>query len=37
MLTRNATRDYIGFVPLADHIGDGGLIDDLKHFDDLYP
>ena len=34
---RNATRDYLDFVALADHIGDEKSVDALLPFDRLYP
>jgi hypothetical protein len=37
ILQRNATRDYLDFVALADHAGDEKLIEALRRFDDLYP
>lgn len=36
ILKRNATRDYLDFVALADHIGDEGAISALRSFDRLY-
>lgn len=36
ILKRNATRDYVDFVALADHIGDERVVDALKSFDRLY-
>lgn len=36
ILKRNATRDYIDFVALADHIGDDGMAQALQSFDRLY-
>ena len=36
ILKRNATRDYLDFVALADHIGDQGLAQALQSFDRLY-
>ena len=37
ILRRNATRDYLDFVALADHMGDDRVIEALQRFDDLYP
>ncbi|MGC8878888.1 MAG: hypothetical protein ACP5R2_06675 [Anaerolineae bacterium] len=37
ILRRNATRDYIDFVALADHMGDEKVIEALQPFDRLYP
>lgn len=37
ILKRNATRDYLDFVALADHIGDEGVAKALLSFDALYP
>lgn len=37
ILKRNATRDYLDFVALADHIGDEQLALALKPFDTFYP
>ncbi|MDR3086417.1 MAG: hypothetical protein LBU45_00445 [Azoarcus sp.] len=37
ILKRNATRDYLDFVALADHIGDEGIALALQSFDRLYP
>ena len=34
---RNATRDYLDFVALADHMGDEGVVHALQAFDRLYP
>ena len=36
ILKRNATRDYLDFVALADHMGDGGVALALRSFDRLY-
>ena len=36
ILKRNATRDYLDFVALADHIGDSGVAQALQSFDALY-
>lgn len=36
ILKRNATRDYLDFVALADHIGDEGVACALRSFDRLY-
>ena len=37
ILRRNATRDYLDFVALANHMGDDKVIEALQRFDDLYP
>lgn len=37
ILRRNATRDYVDFAALADHIGDDAVVEALRHFDRLYP
>ncbi|NCC30917.1 MAG: hypothetical protein EOM24_02710 [Chloroflexia bacterium] len=37
ILKRNATRDYLDFVALADYLGEEGVIVALQAFDDLYP
>jgi hypothetical protein len=37
ILVRNATRDYLDFVALADHLGNEAMIEALKSFDRLYP
>ncbi len=37
ILKRNATRDYLDFVALVDHIGTEKAVDALRPFDDLYP
>ncbi len=37
ILKRNATRDYLDFVALADHIGDELVAGALRSFDRLYP
>jgi hypothetical protein len=37
ILRRNATRDYLDFVALADHIGEDRLVVALDSFDRLYP
>ena len=37
ILKRNATRDYLDFVALADAMKDAAVIEALRHFDDLYP
>lgn len=37
ILKRNATRDYLDFVALADTLGDEGMVEALRHFDRLYP
>lgn len=36
ILKRNATRDYLDFVALADHMGDGPMAQALRSFDKLY-
>ena len=36
ILKRNATRDYLDFVALADHVGDEGVARALQSFDRLY-
>ena len=36
ILKRNATRDYLDFAALADHIGDDGVANALQSFDHLY-
>jgi hypothetical protein len=36
-LRRNATRDYLDFVALADHLGPDKLVAALRDFDRLYP
>ena len=36
ILKRNATRDYLDFVALADHLGDTAMAQALKPFDALY-
>lgn len=36
ILKRNATRDYLDFVALADHIGDSRVADALECFDAMY-
>jgi len=36
ILKRNATRDYLDFVALADHMGDGPVANALKSFDRIY-
>lgn len=36
ILKRNATRDYLDFVALADHLGDDGVARALKSFDQFY-
>lgn len=36
ILKRNATRDYLDFVALADHLGDAGAASALQSFDRLY-
>lgn len=37
ILKRNATRDYLDFVALADRIGESGIARALHGFDQLYP
>jgi len=37
ILERNATRDYLDFVALADHMGDESVANALQSFDRLYP
>jgi hypothetical protein len=37
ILKRNATRDYIDFVALADHMGTDSVVEALRRFDRLYP
>lgn len=37
ILRRNATRDYLDFVALADHVGDESVVEALRTFDRLYP
>ena len=37
ILRRNATRDYLDFVALADHMGDDRVVEALRPFDRLYP
>jgi hypothetical protein len=37
ILKRNATRDYIDFAALADHMGIDRVVDALRRFDSLYP
>ena len=37
ILRRNATRDYLDFVALADYMGDDSFIGALRSFDELYP
>jgi hypothetical protein len=37
ILKRNATRDYLDFVALADHLGDDDVVKALRDFDHLYP
>lgn len=37
ILKRNATRDYLDFVALADHLGNDQVIGALRKFDQLYP
>ena len=37
ILQRNATRDYLDFVALADRMGDEKVVEALRSFDRLYP
>lgn len=37
ILKRNATRDYLDFVALADCMGEEKVAESLRHFDRLYP
>lgn len=37
VLKRNATRDYVDLVALADHLGEDGVVAALRSFDTLYP
>ena len=37
ILKRNATRDYLDFVALADHMGSEKMVEALRPFDRLYP
>jgi len=37
ILRRNATRDYLDFVALADHMGQDAMVEALRSFDALYP
>jgi hypothetical protein len=37
ILRRNATRDYLDFVALADHMGAEKMVAALRPFDRLYP
>jgi hypothetical protein len=37
ILRRNATRDYLDFVALADHMGDERMLEAIQIFDRLYP
>ncbi len=37
ILKRNATRDYLDFVALADYLGDPSVVTALQSFDELYP
>ena len=37
ILKRNATRDYLDFVALADAMQDAAVIEALKRFDEIYP
>jgi hypothetical protein len=37
ILKRNATRDYLDFVALADSMDDSAVLEALRRFDELYP
>jgi hypothetical protein len=37
ILKRNATRDYLDFVALADAMGTEAVVEALRDFDELYP
>jgi hypothetical protein len=37
ILKRNATRDYLDFAAMADHLGDEKVVAALRSFDELYP
>ena len=37
ILKRNATRDYLDFVALANRLGDARVIEAFRNFDNLYP
>ena len=37
ILRRNATRDYLDFVALANHMGDDAVVAALRSFDQMYP
>ena len=37
ILRRNATRDYLDFAALAEHLGADKFVEALRHFDRLYP
>jgi hypothetical protein len=37
ILSRNATRDYLDFVALAEHLGEAGTWTALRRLDELYP
>jgi predicted nucleotidyltransferase component of viral defense system len=37
ILKRNATRDYLDFVALADAMKDVAVVEALQHFDEIYP
>lgn len=37
ILKRNATRDYLDFVALAEHVGEDSFAEALRSFDSLYP
>lgn len=37
ILKRNATRDYLDFVALADRMGEDALVDAVRPFDEIYP
>ena len=37
ILKRNATRDYLDFVALGDHMGNDQMVESLRRLDQLYP
>ena len=37
ILKRNATRDYLDFVALANSMSDTAVVEAFRHFDSLYP
>jgi hypothetical protein len=37
ILKRNATRDYLDFVALQDHLGEAATVEAMRSFDRLYP